>query len=84
MSMSYDAPRHLTLAGALSSEESLSNEQDYTWTGSAEKRWALAEGDEVSVRGSSGRRAAASSSRAWWEPDTGSIPFRSITLLSLI
>jgi hypothetical protein len=52
MSLSYAAARHLTLAGALSTQESLSNEQDYTWTGSAEKVWTLSEGDAVSVRGS--------------------------------
>jgi hypothetical protein len=52
MSLAYDAHRRLTLAAGVMTEESLANEQDYTWTGSAEKWWKLSEGDEVAIRGS--------------------------------
>jgi len=52
MSLAYAAERRLTLGAGLMNEQGLSNEQDYTWTGSAEKSWKLSEGDEIAVRGS--------------------------------
>ena len=51
---SYEADRHLTLGFEEVSrvEQNLTSQTDTIWSGSAEKWWTLAAGDQVAVRGS--------------------------------
>jgi hypothetical protein len=52
MALSYERNRHLNLAGALQTRQSLSNQNDLIATGAAERTWDMDDGDRVAVRGS--------------------------------
>ncbi|OGR90507.1 MAG: hypothetical protein A2992_07480 [Elusimicrobia bacterium RIFCSPLOWO2_01_FULL_59_12] len=52
LGVSYKGNRGLTLAGGLTTRESLANQRDTTWTGAAEKWWNLKDNTAVGARGS--------------------------------
>lgn len=52
IALSYEKTRHLIFAGALQTRQSLSNQNDTIFTGSAERTWDLVNGDHLALRGS--------------------------------
>src|SRR5262249_51380956 len=52
MGLSHRGHHGLTLAGSLTEREGLPNQDDYTWTGAAEKWWEMKDQGAFAARGS--------------------------------
>lgn len=52
LGLAYEMPRQLKLMAGLSRRQNLSNRQETTWTGAAEREWKLSELRSLAARGS--------------------------------